>query len=181
MIESLITSKTRLKLLFKFFLNTNNNGYLRSLEKEFNENSNSIRLELNRLEDAGMLSTSKIGNRKVYRANKSHPILTDLQSILMKFAGIDQLIERVIDRLGNVNLVYLDGDIAKGVKSDLIDVILIGDGINTSYLVHLISRAEPILKKKIRFLVLTVVEAKSHLENRKQNLFLIWELNISNT
>ena len=174
MLDSLITSKTRLKLLFKFFLNTNNNGYLRSLEKEFNENSNSIRLELNRLETAGMLSTEVQGNKKVYQANKKHPLLADLHSILMKFAGIDQLIERVIDRLGNVDRVYLDGDIAKGIKSDIIDVILIGDNINSKYLVHLIGRAEPILKKRIRYLVLDIKQGSSFIEKRKDNLFLIW-------
>lgn len=175
MLETLITSKTRLKLLFKFFLNTNNQGYLRSLEKEFDENSNSIRVELNRLEEAGMLEVSMEGNRKLYRANKRHPILNDLQSILMKFAGIDQLIERVIDRLGNVDTVYLDGEIAKGIKSDIIDVVLIGDKINQKYLVHLISRAEPIIEKKIRYLVLTKQEGLRFVEDRVNDLFLIWK------
>ena len=92
----------------------------------------------------------------------------------MKFAGIDQLIERVIDRLGNVDRVYLDGDIAKGIKSDIIDVILIGDNINSKYLVHLIGRAEPILKKRIRYLVLDSKQGSSFIKKRKDNLFLIW-------
>ena len=175
MLETLVTSKTRLKLLFKFFLNTNNEGYLRSLEKEFNENSNSIRTELNRLEEAGMLQIERKGNKKIYKANKKHPILTDLQNILRKFAGIDQLIERVVNRLGNVEKVYLDGDIAKGLRSDIIDVVLIGDGINSNYLVHLISRAEPVLNKKIRFLTLTKKESIDFLFQREKELLLIWE------
>jgi DNA-binding transcriptional ArsR family regulator len=175
MLETLITSKTRLKLLFKFFLNTNNHGYLRSLEKEFDENSNAIRLELNRLEEAEMLEVELQGNRKVYRANKEHPLLADLQSILRKFAGIDQLIERVVDRLGNLDLVYLDGEIAKGIKSDIIDVILIGDNINQKYVIHLLSRAEPIIKKKVRYLILTNGDAEEFVRNRKGELFLIWE------
>lgn len=175
MLETLVTSKTRLKLLFKFFLNTNNEGYLRSLEKEFNENSNSIRTELNRFEEAGMLQIEQKGNKKFYKANKKHPILSDLQNILRKFAGIDQLIERVVSRLGNVEKVYLDGDIAKGLRSDIIDVVLIGDGINSNYLVHLISRAEPVLEKKIRYLTLTKEESVDFLKEREKELFLIWE------
>jgi DNA-binding transcriptional regulator PaaX len=63
MIESLITSKTRIKLLLKFFLNTQTKSYLRGLETEFGESTNSIRVELNRLENAGLLSASTEGNK----------------------------------------------------------------------------------------------------------------------
>jgi len=55
MIEALITSKTRIKLLLKFFLNTQEESYLRSLENDFNESTNAIRIELNKLEEAGLL------------------------------------------------------------------------------------------------------------------------------
>lgn len=56
MIETLISSKTRVKLLMKFFLNSNNVAYLRSLEEEFQESTNGIRLELNKFEKAGFLT-----------------------------------------------------------------------------------------------------------------------------
>ena len=82
MIESLITSQTRIKLLLKFFINANNSSYLRGLEKEFEEGSNAIRLELNRFVDAGLLQTSLEGNKKLYRANTKHPLFGDLQSII---------------------------------------------------------------------------------------------------
>ncbi len=50
MLGTLITSKTRVKLLLKFFLNSNAKAHLRGLETEFGESSNAIRLELNRFE-----------------------------------------------------------------------------------------------------------------------------------
>ena len=49
MLESLITSKTRLRLLIKFFVNIANKGYLNSLASEFGESTNSVRKELNNL------------------------------------------------------------------------------------------------------------------------------------
>ena len=94
MIESLITSQTRIKLLLKFFINANNSSYLRGLEKEFDEGSNAIRLELNRFVDAGLLQTSLEGNKKLYQANTTHPLFGDLQSIIRKFTGIDQVINQ---------------------------------------------------------------------------------------
>ena len=98
MLETLITSKTRIKLLLKFFLNINNQGYLRSLEQEFNESTNGIRQELNRFETAGLLITENEGNKKLYRANISHPLFKDINSIIRKFIGVEELLEKVIDR-----------------------------------------------------------------------------------
>ena len=57
MLDSLITSKTRIKLLLKFFLNSSMKAYLRGLAEEFGESTNAIRLELNHLEEAGLLKS----------------------------------------------------------------------------------------------------------------------------
>ena len=55
MLETLITSKTRIRLLIKFFVNIANKGYLNSLASEFGESTNSVRKELNNLSSAGYL------------------------------------------------------------------------------------------------------------------------------
>ena len=52
-LDTLITSRTRVKLLMKFFLNSRTTSYLRDLENEFDESTNAIRVELNRFEKAG--------------------------------------------------------------------------------------------------------------------------------
>ena len=70
MIETLISSKTRIKLLLKFFLNSNTTAYLRSLEEEFGESTNSIRIELNRFEKAGFLASHSQANKKVFKVKK---------------------------------------------------------------------------------------------------------------
>ena len=43
MLDSLITFKTRLRLLIKFFLNITNEGYLNGLANEFGESTNSVK------------------------------------------------------------------------------------------------------------------------------------------
>ena len=75
MLADFISSKTRVKLLLKFFLNTNTTSYLRGLAEEFDESTNAVRLELNRLERAGMLISRSSGNKKLYQANKTYPLL----------------------------------------------------------------------------------------------------------
>ena len=152
MIETLISSKTRIKLLLKFFLNSNTKAYLRSLESEFGESSNAIRLELNRLENAGMLSSFVSGNKKMFHANTGHPLFKEVRTMLMKTIGLDQIILNVIERLGDVEKVFLVGDFAKGNDSPVIDLIFIGD-IDKSYLISLVERAEELVKRRIRYLI----------------------------
>jgi hypothetical protein len=65
MLDSLVTSQTRIKLLKKFFLNSSTSAHLRGLESEFGESSNAIRVELNRFEDAGLLNSFPDGNKKI--------------------------------------------------------------------------------------------------------------------
>ena len=79
MIDSLITNKTRIKLLLRFFLNTGSRSYLRGLESEFGESTNAIRLELNRFEEAGLLVSSMDKNKKMFQANRHHPLFDDIQ------------------------------------------------------------------------------------------------------
>ena len=152
MIETLISSKTRIKLLLKFFLNSNTTAYLRSLEGEFGESTNGIRVELNRMESAGMLISKSVGNKKVFQANTKYPLYKEINSIIMKYVGLDQVIENVVRRLGAVEHVYLAGEFSKGLDSQVIDLIFVGD-IDKSYLISLIEKTEELVKRKIRYLV----------------------------
>jgi hypothetical protein len=174
MIETLISSKTRIKLLLKFFLNSNTTAYLRSLENEFGESSNSIRLELNRLEDAGMLSSFNDGNKKMFRANTGHPLFKEVHNILLKTIGLDQVVEEVILRLGEVDKVYLIGEFAKGLDSQIIDLVFIGN-IDKSYLLHLAEKAEELIKRKIRYLIYRTEEFNViHSNGMEGEALLLW-------
>jgi hypothetical protein len=173
MLDTLITSRTRIKLLLKFFLNDNTSSYLRNLESEFGESSNSIRLELNKFEEAGLLKTSMSGNKKLFTANKTHPLFKDLKNILMKYTGLDQVIEEVVRKLGDVERVYLAGELAKGIESPVVDLIFIGK-LNHSYLVNLIGKSEKIISKKIKYIVLTEEEFKANQGHIPSEHFLLW-------
>lgn len=152
MIETLISSKTRIKLLMKFFINSNTTSYLRGLQQEFGESTNAIRVELNRLEKAGMLCSETVGNKKMFRANNQHPLFEEIHNILLKQIGVTRVIEQVIERLGNVERVYLIGDFSKGIDSTIIDLLIIGT-IDRNYLLKLVEKSEKIVNRKIRYLL----------------------------
>lgn len=167
----LITSKTRLKLLLRFFLNQNLSGYLQGLSKELDENTNSVRVELNRLEEAGLLSAEEQGRRKVYSVNTAHPLSSDLSNMLRKVTGIDALVDRVVSRIGNtLEQVWITGALAMGINSDELEVTLVGKAPDTEYLGELMNKVEALIEKTIIWHV-----RNSDAEIDPETALLVWQ------
>ena len=151
MLNKLITSKTRLRLLIKFFINQANSGYLNGLASEFKESTNSIRKELNHLSEAGYLEKFKDQNKVAYKANTNHPLFEILQKVVYKHLGLEEIIERVLERMGPVQKILLVSDYAEGRDSGTIDVVLIGDKLNTEYIEALEKKLEDLIDRKVNF------------------------------
>lgn len=176
MLESLITSKTRIKLLVKFFVNAKNTAYLRNLETEFGESTNAIRIELNRFVDVGLLNFQKIGNRKYYKANINHPYFNNIHQLLLKHVGIDTIIENIIIKTGNLEKAFVTGEIANGNQGNIIDITLVGKNLDYNKLNRLIVKTEKLVSSKIRYIVVSNLEMVKHLADSKSYL-MIWSAN----
>jgi predicted transcriptional regulator len=173
--EGLIASKTRIKLLTRFFFNPNTQAYLRELAKEFNVSTNSVREELNQLTKTQLLKSRKNGRQINYMANPEHPLFPELKSIVSKVMGIDQVIDGIVNRLGDLEQAYLIDDYAEGKDTGIIDLLLVGN-INDYHLNDLSRKTERYIKRKIRSLVLSKAEFNDLLpELEKRPRILIWE------
>ena len=174
LLDSLITSKTRIKLLLKFFLNPGTRAYLRGLATEFGESTNAIRVELNRLTDAKLLKSVHAGRTVQYRANKQHSLFKDLQSVVKKFVGLDKVAEELAAKLGDIQAAYVIGDYAKGNDSGLIDLLLIGQ-VDDEKLKEVTAKTENLIDRKIRTLVLAPTDLEK-LQSRLdiEHALFIW-------
>ena len=176
MLEALITSKTRLKLLLKFFLNSSNISYLRGLEPEFEESTNAIRLELNRFEKAELLISSTQGNKKLYQANTKHPLFPEIHKLIIKHVGLDKIIEKVIKNIGDITELYLVGELAKGQNSKVIDLWFVGKKLDSTYILELVEKAEKLINRKIRYVILNINElAEFKASKNKDEMLLLWK------
>ena len=153
----------------RFFLNHNLSGYLQGLSKELDENTNSIRVELNRLEEAGILSSELEGRRKLYRVNDKHPLTENLTAIVRKVTGIDALVHRVVGRLPGLDQVWVCGDLAQGLQSDIIECVLVGEELDQAYIKELCHRVEELTGKTVN----AQVSSEMHSEQLGQCL-LVW-------
>ena len=150
----LISSKTRIKLLVRFFFNPGTRSYLRELAREFNVSTNAVREELNQLTETRLLSTEKNGRSVFYQANTDHPLFPELKSMVTKVMGLDQVMDSIIKRLGHLEKAYPIDDYAQGMDTGIIDLVLVGN-IDQYHLNDLTRKTERYIKRKIRPLVMT--------------------------
>lgn len=170
-LDKFFTGKIRLKVLTKFLLNPATTVYLRGLEKDLGVSSNTVRVELNKLSDMQLIqelpsqiATGNSTKTKYYSVNTKHPLFKSLRGLILQYVGLDQIIEHILGKLGDIEEVYLIGDLAKGKNSLFVDLVIVGD-IDKSYLYQLIEKVERHVEKKIR----TVVYHPNEFDKNKQN------------
>lgn len=173
MLDTIVTSKTRIKLLIKFFLNSATSSYLRDLEQEFGDSTNGIRLELNRFEEAGMLVSRVEGNKKIFKANTKHPLFSDIHNILLKMTGIDQVIDKVLSQIGGLEQAWLVGDFARGRDSRIIELVLVGTDIIVSTLDEYVAKAESLINRQISYTIFSIEQADDIAEKFPERLKLM--------
>jgi DNA-binding transcriptional ArsR family regulator len=177
LLSGLITSKTRIRILMRLFLNPDRHAYLRELADEFNISPSLVREELRQLDEAGFLTSEKKGRQIHYRANSKHPLFADLHSMVKKALGMDHILDSIIERLGNLQAAYLLDDYAEGKDTGIIDLLLVGN-IDQENLNDLSKKAERYIDRKIRTLTISKDEFVSmHQILDKRPMLLLWKNN----
>jgi hypothetical protein len=108
---------------------------------------------LNNLLEAGYLERESVNNKIIYRANSKHPLFGVLQKIIRQHIGIDAMVEMILNRIGNIEKVIVIGDYADGKDTGVIEVILIGNDLNSEYIDQLAIKIESEIKRKIKFYI----------------------------
>ena len=151
-LDNIFSGKIRIALLTKLLLNPASKVYLRGLERDLGVSSNTVRLELNKLQEMHLIETQEDSeNTKVknYVVNQGHPMFKTLRGIIMQFVGLDQIVDQIIKKLGNLDQVYLTGDLAEGKNSPFVDLVIVGN-VDKGYMYQLIEKVEPLIQKKVR-------------------------------
>ena len=138
--------------MLKLFSHSEAQGHLRGFAQEFNESTNSVRIELGKLHDAGLIVALQDGQKVLYRPNVQNPFYRELCGLVSKHMGFDQLIERVLEKVGELIAAYVVGDYAKGLDTGTIEVAIVGE-VDSEYLEGLTERAQKELDRKVKIRV----------------------------
>ena len=172
MLASLITSKTRLKLLLRFFVDPSKGAYLRSLAEEFGESTNSVRVELNRLKEAGLLISENSGKTIVYKANTLSAFYSNLRLLVTQHLGFDVLVVSIVEKLGDVKAAYVCGDYARGLDSGIIALTIVGE-VDRVYLDSLVIKSEKLLQRTIDVRVVSGFDPEI-MKQEFKDVIVIW-------
>jgi predicted nucleotidyltransferase len=160
MLETLLGSKLRAKVLGWLFSHPDERFFVRQLTAFLQEDSTNVSRELARLEKTGILITTTEGKQKYYQANRQSPLFDELHGLVLKTAGVaDVLRSALIPAKERVRAAFIFGSVASNQenrRSD-VDVMVVG---KTSFreVVSLLSPAEEKLRREVNAVVYPVAE-----------------------
>lgn len=105
MLEYLIPSKTRRKVLTLFFSHIGESIHLRRIAREVDEEINAVKRELDILEKAGLLTKERRQNRVLYTLNERAVLYDELQRILFKEGSFAKDLHASQSRFGKIQFV----------------------------------------------------------------------------
>ncbi len=135
--------------MLKLFSHPDASGHLRGFADEFGDSTNSVRIELGKLQEAGLIESFVQGQKVIYRPNSKKPFYLELTKLVSKYLGFDQLVERVLSQLGDLQAAYVIGDYANGLDTGVIEVALVGE-VDQAYAVNLAEKGEKELRRKVQ-------------------------------
>lgn len=165
MLEAIISSKTRVKLLTLFLLSPEREYYVREIVRMTDENMNAVRRELANLESFGLISGRRRGNQHYYSVNRDFFLYGDLQKIVLKTEGVARTIQERMGDLDQIMCMFIYGSFAQGKageKSD-IDLFIIGT-IDENRLIPLVNESERTLNREINYTLMRPDEMRQRKE-----------------
>jgi predicted nucleotidyltransferase len=168
MLETLLGSKLRVKVLGWLFSHPDERYFVRQLTNLVGEDSTNVSRELIRLENTGILVSQKEGKQKYYQANRKSPLFNELRGIIIKTVGIADVIRSAFaQEADQIRSAFIFGSIANGTdnKTSDVDVIVIGP-ISFGETVTLLSSAEEKLGREINPVVYSVSEFRKKVKDR---------------
>lgn len=156
MLEDIIVSKVRVKLLRIFFSNPAELYHVRGLVRLLDEEINAVRRELLNLENCGILKKESRGNRLYYWLNSNYQLYNELFAIIAKETGLGELIIKNKNRIGKITYCVFSGKFIKKTqrKNDEVDVLIVGDVVMAE-LSGLIKAEEEKIGKEINYTIMT--------------------------
>lgn len=174
MLERLFVSKTRIKLLEEFLLQSNTEYHIRELARIVHDIPINVQKELKNLQAVGLLTHRKQGNMVLYKLNKDSPIAEDLKRIFLKTESIGKEILSGLYDKEKIRYSLIYGSFAKGTESESsdIDMLMIGS-INEDSILKSTQKIEKQIGRTINFILWTENE---FLQKIHDNIPLIREI-----
>jgi predicted nucleotidyltransferase len=168
--DRLFGSKTRVSLLSKLLMNPHKSFYIRELSRELNIPYSMLYKEEKNLVSLNIVNEEKKGKVTLVSINKSLPYVAELKNLLIKTAGLGNLLKSALSELKEIRYALVYGSFASGEESASsdVDLLIIGDASEEKILTS-ISRVEKEVGREINYILwndeefMKRVKSKHHL------------------
>lgn len=171
MLEAIISSKTKRKLLTLLLTNPNRSFYVRELSRKMGENINSVRQELSKLSSIGLVSSEEKGNLLYYIVNTHCPIYKELKGLIYKTEALGSYFREMSNMPSDIQIAFVYGSTAYNQESERsdIDLFVVGN-MNAETFHRRVSELEEKIGREINVFYMSPQEFKIKIKN--QNAFL---------
>ncbi|USE35397.1 nucleotidyltransferase domain-containing protein [Endozoicomonas sp. SCSIO W0465] len=170
-IASALFTKTQQRLLTLFYGKPDGSFYLNEVARMAGVGKGAVVREIKKMTEAGLLNSYQQGNQKHYQANPDNPVFEELKAITRKTFGLQGVVKTALEPLlGQCELAFIYGSVAKGEEhsgSD-IDVMLVGHNLSYGDIMERLESAEQQLGRIINPTLLTPYEFQQR-KNEKQS------------
>ncbi|MBI5614144.1 hypothetical protein HY947_04430 [Candidatus Gottesmanbacteria bacterium] len=129
MLEDIVISRVRVKMLELFLSNPGMIFHVRDIVRRVGEEINAVRRELAHMEKAGMVSKEPRANRLFYVFKKEYPLYNELTGIIAKSTGVGLEMYKQKAKLGKIKFAVISGRLVRGLPNrggNDVDLLIVG-------------------------------------------------------
>lgn len=148
---ALFPSPVMVDILCLFLMQPDEEYYQRSIAERTGHSLAQVQYALERIEEAGLVTKKKSGNRLYYKADRNHPAFDDLKRAFLKTVALGDVIRKALKPLEKrIQFAFVYGSIATGQdRSDSdIDLFLLG-GVSLKEISEPIADVSEVLKREV--------------------------------
>jgi predicted nucleotidyltransferase len=126
-LSGILSSRVRAEIFRLLFGLNEKELHMREMERQAALSLGTIRQDLQKLVKLDLVKARRDGNRLYYRANTDHPLFLEIRNLVLKTAGLVEVIKSALDREG-IEVAFIFGSLARSkerAESD-VDLMVIG-------------------------------------------------------
>ncbi|MBI4051429.1 MAG: nucleotidyltransferase domain-containing protein [Elusimicrobia bacterium] len=160
-------SKARRALLAIFFTNPDQEYFVRQLERLTSIYAANLQRELVKMEKSGLLHPRTLGNTKLYKLNREHPLYPELKGLVSKTAGLEETIRSELSPLPGIQAAYIYGSFARDEERSTsdVDLLILGE-VNEKALIPAVKHLEKKLQREVNYTLYTPQQWKKKKTNK---------------
>lgn len=172
MLEDIIISRVRVKLLELFFSNPGKIFHVREMVRRTGEEINAVRRELAHMEKAGMVTKEPRANRLYYAFRRDYPLYFELLELVAKTTGLGQDLFKNKAKLGKIKFAMLSGGFIRGLPpaAEKVDLLVVGNVVLPE-LAQIVKNEEVKRDKEINYTVMT--EDEFEFRKKRRDPFIL--------